>query len=154
MVFGAMDKDNIFFFNALSFSNKNPFSYYRRHISEAAFRTYCIAFPYSLSFAATLLLFWLSLSYIMLLRYQRLGHDMAVAIHIVRRPSYPLYHNRRTMCTTDAVQQPIQRYRFKIISKTQLRNIGNPQQDSCKFPMKWALFILLSAKCCFYFQLI
>ena len=154
MVFGAMDKDNIFFLNALSFLIKNPFGYYRRPFSETALRTFCIAFPYSLSFASTLLQFWFSISYIMLLRYQRLGHDMAAAIHVVRRPSYPLYHNRRTMCTTATVQQPIQRYRFKTTSKTRKRNIGNLQQNSRKFPMKWALFILLSAKCCFYFQLI
>lgn len=133
---------------------KNPFGYYRGHILEAAPRTFCIAFLYSLSFASTLLLFWFSLSYIMLLRYQRLGHDMAAAIHVVRRPSYPLYHGRRTMCTTAAVQQPIQRYRFKTTSKTRKRNIGNLQRNNCKFPMKWALFILLSAKYCFYFQLI
>lgn len=79
---------------------------------------------------------------------------MTAAIHVVRRPSYPLYHNRRTMCTTAAVQQPIQRYQFKTTSKTLKRNIGNLQRNNCKFPMKWALFILLSVKYCFYIQLI
>ena len=116
MVFGAMDKDNIFFFNALPFLLKTPLAiiegtFQKQHLALSASRFYT---PCRL-----LLLFFYSGSLFHTLYFYVINDwDM------IWRPPYTLYDGRRTHYTTTAercVPQPPDNNPYNVIGLKQHR---------------------------------